>query len=135
MKLHITSIRLAAFLLLSILNLATLVVSAQQPINGVSEERERGIQLYKQGDAKGAIELLRQAVKRHKDDVSAWHYLGLPLEQTGKKDDARKAHEKAAQLGDDLLAARLEGTSSGNELGQSLLLIRSTLIEAAESAD
>src|SRR2546421_5957023 len=109
MKLHLTSINpVAAFLLLVILNLAISNVNAQQPINSVSEERERGIALYKQGDAKGAIELLRQAVKLHKDDISAWHYLGLAFAQAGKKDDARKAHEKAARIAEALLNDSLD---------------------------
>jgi TonB family protein len=99
MKLHITSINpVAALLFFIILNLATFSVSAQQPINGASEERERGIQLYKQGDAKGAIEVLRATVKRDKEDADAWHYLGLALLGTGNKSEARKAFEKAAKL-------------------------------------
>ena len=110
-------------------------VIAQQPARNPSDDSDRGIQLYKQGDAMGAIAALRAATKRNKNDISAWHYLGLSFEKTGKKDDARKAHEKAAKLGDDLLAGRLEGTSGGNEIGQSLLPIRSKLVEAAESAD
>ncbi len=106
--------RFSVALLLSLILLAASTgATAQQPAGGSSEERDRGIQLYQQGDAKGAIELLRQAVKRRRDDLSAWHYLGLSLEQAGKRDDARKAHEKAAKLGDDLLASRLEGTSGG----------------------
>jgi tetratricopeptide (TPR) repeat protein len=125
MKMRITSINaVAAFLLLVILNLATLDVSAQRPTGGISDDRDRGIQLYKQGDAAGAIELLRQAVKLHKEDISAWHYLGLAFAQTGKKGDALKAHEKAAKFGDDLLVSRLDSNSGGNETGHSLLAIR-----------
>ena len=108
---------------------------AQQPAVNPSPDRDRGIQLYNQGDALGAIAALRAATKRNKNDISAWHYLGLAFEKTRKKNDARKAHEKAAKLGDDLLASRLEGTGGGNEIGQSLLPIRSKLVEAAESAD
>jgi len=126
MKLRITSINpVAAFLLLVILNLAALA-SAQQPMKEISEERERGIQLYKQGDAIGAIAALRTATKRNKDDISAWHYLGLSFEKVGKKGDARKAHEKAAKIADSVL------TLSSN---QPEALTRTQLLEAADSAD
>src|SRR6266571_5312525 len=102
---HSIAPRLTVALFLSLILLATSTsASAQQPSSKPSEDGERGIQLYQQGDAKGAIELLRQAVKRRRDDLSAWHYLGLSFEQAGKKGDALKAHEKAAKLGDDLLA-------------------------------
>src|SRR5260370_14917432 len=127
MKLHSTSINpVAALLFVVSLSFASHNVSAQQPINGVSEERERGIQLYKQGDAKGAIDLLRQAVKRHKDDISAWHYLGLSFGQAGKKDDARKAHEKAAKIAEALL---------NDSLDRAVTLPKTQLLEAADSAD
>jgi tetratricopeptide (TPR) repeat protein len=128
--------RFAVALLLSLVLLATCVpAAAQQSTNNASEDRDRGIQLYQQGDAKGAVELLRRAVKRHKDDISAWHYLGLSFEQTGKQDDARKAHEKAARLGDDLLANQLAQANTGKEVAQVLLSVRSQLVEAAESAE
>jgi TonB family protein len=99
MKLHITSINSAAALLLFVIfNLATTDFSAQQPINGVSVERDRGIQLYKQGDTKGAIQVLRATVKQDKEDADAWHYLGLALLAAGNKNEARKAFENAAKL-------------------------------------
>jgi TonB family protein len=126
MKLHITSINPAAALLLVILNLTLFSVNAQQPIKGISEERDRGIQLYQQGDAKGAIELLRQAVKLHKDDLSAWHYLGLSFGQAGKQGDALKAHEKAAKIAETLLT---------NSLDRAVTLPKNQLMEAADSAD
>ena len=99
-------------------------VSAQQP--ATSEGSERGIQLYKQGDAQGASEVLRATVKRHKDDISAWHYLGLALRDLGKRDDARKAHERAAKLADNLVSTSLDG---------SIIPPKTLLLEGAESAD
>lgn len=119
--------RFIVALLLSIILLSTCVpATAQQSTNNASEDRDRGIQLYQQGDAKGAIELLRQAVKLHKDDISAWHYLGLSLGETGKKDDARKAHEKAAKIAEALL---------NNSLDRAVTLPKTQLLEAADSAD
>jgi len=71
---------------------------AQQPAGNPSPDRDRGIQLYNQGDNKGAIEALRSTVKRDKEDADAWHYLGLAQLGAGNKGEARKAFEKAANL-------------------------------------
>lgn len=70
----------------------------QQTPSGVSQDRDRGIQLYQKGDTKGAVEALRAATTRNKDDSDAWHYLGLALLAEGEKDEARKAFEKAATI-------------------------------------
>ena len=61
----------------------------QQP--SADAERIRGIELYRQGDANGAVEALRGAVKTNRDDAEAWHYLGLALLLKGSKDEARAA--------------------------------------------
>jgi tetratricopeptide (TPR) repeat protein len=63
-----------------------------------SEDRNRGLQLYQKGDAKGAIEALRAATSKNRDDGDAWHYLGLALVADGNKDEARKAFERAATI-------------------------------------
>lgn len=73
-------------------------VSAQQTPNGPSEERDRGIQLYKQGDNKGAVEALRAATSKNRDDGDAWHYLGLAQLAEGNKEEARNAFERAASI-------------------------------------
>jgi TonB family protein len=117
------------------LSLALSNAPIQQPAAVATGERERGIQLYQNGDTKGAIDALRIAVKRKSDDLSAWHYLGLALEQKGDRGSARKAHEKAARLGDDLLERQLTQSPSSKELPRSLLVIKSQLIEAVESAE
>ncbi len=119
--------RFATTLLLALVLLATDTTStAQRPTSSTSEERDRGIQLYKQGDATGAIAVLRKAVKLHKDGISGWHYLGLSLAKTGKRDDARKAHEKAAKIADALLNSSLD---------QVVNLPKAQLLEAADSAE
>ena len=119
--------RIAVFLLLP---LFTFIVydhgNAQQPIVNAAEDRDRGIKLYQQGDAKGAIEALRSLVKRHKKDISAWHYLGLALGQLGKRDDARKAHEKSAKYADELVSSLLD---------RFIRLPKTELLEAADSAE
>lgn len=111
------------------------ITNAQQPASNPEVDRERGIQLYKQGAFKGAVDALRIAVKRHKDDLSAWHYLGLALEQNGDKGSARKAYEKAAKLGDNQLERQINQTPNSKEMGRALMSIRTDLLEAAESAE
>ena len=115
-----------AFLLCVALTAASLGTTAQQPVAGVGDEREHGIGLYKQGDAIGAVVSLKVAVKRNKDDITAWHYLGLALSQLGKNSYARKAHEKAAKIADTLLTSLLDRLST---------LPKTQLLEAADSAD
>jgi TonB family protein len=82
---------------------------AQQPSPDQTGDRDRGIQLYQKGDARGAIEALRAATSKHKDDGDAWYYLGLALVVGGKKDEARDAFERAAtiRLGDLITLAPL----------------------------
>jgi hypothetical protein len=43
---------------------------AQQPAGNPSEDRDRGIQLYQQGDFPGAVKLLRAAANKGKTDLS-----------------------------------------------------------------
>lgn len=108
------------------LSLVVVPTNGQQPASSRSEDWDRGIQLYKQGDTNGAIAVFREATKRNKDDISAWHYLGLAFEKTGKKDYARKAHEKAAKIADGLLSSSPDRAAS---------LPKAQLLEAADSAE
>ncbi len=108
---------------------------AQERLAKDSAERERAIALYKQGDAESAVTALRAVVKRQPDDIGAWHYLGLALEQKGDRNGAKKAHEKAAKLGDTALAAQLDKAPAGKDIGRAVMMIRSELVAAAESAE
>ena len=105
--------------------------SQQQPI---TDEVARSISLQQQGKTEEALVVLRAAVKRNKTDVRAWHHLGLALEQKGDAKEARKAHEKAAKLGDKLLADQLDNVTSGSEFSSRLLPIGASLAEAGASA-
>ena len=69
-------------------------VSAQQPVTGTA----RGIQLYQQGDASGAIKILKEVVKKHSDDADAWYYLGLAFNSQGLVGEARPRFEHLIQL-------------------------------------
>lgn len=68
----------------------------------ISEERTRGVTLYKQGDAEGAIRELQVAVKKHKEDADAWYFLGLALNHNNNAKQARKAFEEAVKLRPDV---------------------------------
>jgi len=81
------------------------------------------------------VESLRAAVKRNKNDLSAWNHLGLALEQKGNANEARKAHEKAAKLGDKLLEDQLQDVTSGAEFSKRLVPLGSKLKEAGSSAE
>ncbi|HEY0385732.1 MAG TPA: TonB family protein [Pyrinomonadaceae bacterium] len=82
-------------------------VRAQQSGPQVAPQtRERAFKLYEQGDIKGALSLLRAAVKEHKEDANAWYFLGLALNRDGDAKGARKAFETAVKLRPDFVEAR-----------------------------
>ena len=109
-------------------------VRAQQTPNPDSDERTRGINLYQQGHDKEAIDALRLAITRRKDDVEAWHYLGLAFGRQGQTNDARKAHEKAAKLGEKRLNELLE-SAPYERFVTAVGPLRHLLAEAADSAE
>ena len=113
---------------------STVVHGAAQQVTPTPGETAHSIRLQQQGKTEGALASLRAAVKRNKNDVTAWHQLGLALEQKGDAKEARKAHEKAAKLGDKLLADQLNNVTSGAEFSSRLLPIGASLAEAAASA-
>ena len=100
-----------------------------------ANEVETGIRLYEKGDFPEAIRALKSAVKNRKDDIRAWHYLGLALSRIGKMDDARKAHEKAAIIGEHLVKKRVAGMTAKDGLYDLVLPVKFELGLAAESAD
>jgi TonB family protein len=72
---------------------------AQQQQAALSpDDKARGIALYQQHDARGAIKALRSAVKKDKSDADAWYVLGLALNSNNQVKDARKAFETALKL-------------------------------------
>jgi TonB family protein len=100
----------------------------------VTEDVKRGIELYRQGDDKAAIELLRRVVKVRKDVVAAWHFLGLAYERQGKSKDARKAHEQATRAGEVMLEW-LFITVSATKDADKIEEFKPLILLAAESAD
>jgi tetratricopeptide (TPR) repeat protein len=71
-----------------------------------SEERERGIVLYKQGKFADAAKVFRTAVEKNKSDAEGWYYLGLALMQQPKEiKNASKAFETGLKLRPNFAAA------------------------------
>ncbi len=70
-----------------------------------SVERDRGMELVRTGDYKGAIEAFRLAVKQNAADSDAWFNLGLVLTHENKPGDAIKAFRTALKLRKDFESA------------------------------
>lgn len=68
-------------------------------------QTEQAVNLYQQGDVKGAVKEFRAALKRRPDDPRAWAYLGQALIQSGDLKEARKALDAALKLNADYAPA------------------------------
>jgi TonB family protein len=78
---------------------ASFGLAAGQNADGLTvADRIRGIQLYKDGNTKAAIDVLNSVVKRDKLDPDAWYYLGLALTRDNQISKGRKAFETATAL-------------------------------------
>jgi TonB family protein len=94
---HNLSILVVSLFCLSFLLIRpTLSVYAQPP--PPSQVTARGIQLYKQGDASGAIKLLKEVVKKQPNDAYAWYYLGLAFYGQGSIAQARPGFQRVIEL-------------------------------------
>src|SRR5215813_713724 len=119
---------------LVILIASQMVHVTQQPVSPSTKEQERGRALYQKGDYQGAVRSLCTVLEDSERDLQSWHYLGLALEKMGQTKDARRAHEKAAKLGDELLDTlfdKLERRIEGNSFREvhELLSMASTSTE------
>jgi TonB family protein len=76
----------------------SLPVWAQSPAAGSVDELSRGIGLYQAGDYKGAVEILKEAVKKQKENADAWYYLALAHLLKGDIGSSRKSFERAIKL-------------------------------------
>jgi TonB family protein len=77
-------------------------VHAQEPSPSAnaaaSPDTARGIALYKQGDFKAALKVLRAVVKKEKENADAWLYLGLSHLKADERKKAREAVATAHKL-------------------------------------
>lgn len=94
-------LRLESPVLISLLLCLSIVVGAS-PVRAQQPEplktTARGIQLYQQGDADGAIKILQEVVENHPDDADAWYYLGLAFNSQGSIGAARSPFEHLVNL-------------------------------------
>lgn len=82
-----------------------IALAQSTPLSG-AEERQRGIELYRQKSFAAATQLLKNAVKKNHADAQAWFYLGLALTQQPKElKSATKAFETAIKLNPNSAAA------------------------------
>jgi TonB family protein len=108
--------RFTIALLLSLVLLATSTgATAQQPSSNPSEDRDRGIQLYKQGEPAAAIKILTKVVEKHANDADAWYFLALAYWSEGAIGAARPAFEHLIEL-------RPESPDAHAKLAYSLIL-------------
>lgn len=101
------------------------VLAQTSPAPGV-EERQQGIELYRQKSFGAATQLLKKAVKKNEADEQAWFYLGLALTQQPKElKNATKAFETALKL---------NPNSAASHTGLGYTLLRRNKISEALSA-
>ncbi|HMG74955.1 MAG TPA: TonB family protein [Pyrinomonadaceae bacterium] len=85
----------------------------QQPTT--VEERDRAIDLYKQGDRAGAIKILKDFTRTHPTDADAWYFFGLAYYNEGWFGAARDAFEH-------LLTLRPDSADANAKLAYALIL-------------
>jgi TonB family protein len=117
---------------LALIFAVTATAPAQTP--PANDDKTRALQLYEQGNYPEALAAWQKAVKQDKNSPIAWHYLGLTFERLNKAKDARKAHEKAAKLGEKLLFALFEITE-GERYKTMAQTLTPAFRKAAESAE
>lgn len=105
----------------------------QAQIVSVPADLNSGMELYKQGDDKGAIEALRRVTKKQEHEVAAWYYMAMAYARLGKKGDARKAYEKAAASGE-WLVDQIYASVPYENVPATAEKYRNLLLMAAESA-
>ncbi|MCA1632695.1 MAG: hypothetical protein LC802_03000 [Acidobacteria bacterium] len=73
--------------------------ASQEPtLRLLSAEVAEGKKLLEEGDAEGALKILRKAAESDKYDDAAWHYFGIALARAGQSGEALKALEHALEL-------------------------------------
>jgi TonB family protein len=103
------------------------VAHAQEKTATDTEDRSRGIELYKQNKIPESISTLRKAVQKNKTDYTSWHFLGLAYIESNDLKDATKSFQTAL---------RLQPESAASHTGLALvLLLRNKPSESAREAE
>jgi Gram-negative bacterial TonB protein C-terminal len=108
--------------------------SAQAQASANAELRDRAVDQIERGNLVEGAQTLQAVLKADKKDIIAWHWLGVSLDRQGRVGDARKAHERAGQLGDELLTKQLSSLTTDDDLFASLSRIRMEVAMASHSA-
>lgn len=116
-----------ALRVIALLFLAGPIAFAQTNPTQDSIDRNRGIELYRQGKYSDASDFLKKLVKKNKTDEQAWYYLGLALARQRDYKVASKAFETALKL-------RPSSAASHAALSFALLQ-RNKLADALREAD
>ncbi|HZH29876.1 MAG TPA: tetratricopeptide repeat protein [Pyrinomonadaceae bacterium] len=77
---------------------ARAVQETQAAAAGDSDELKRGIELYRRGEAKAALPVLRAVIKKRPAEARAWHFLGLALSRERDFKEAAEAFARAVKL-------------------------------------
>ncbi len=82
------------------INLLLIIIITFTNLFAQQSERDRGIELYKNGNNAEAIKVLKAVStnKESKNDGEVWNYLGLAYFNESKNKDARNSFEKAVKL-------------------------------------
>lgn len=115
-------------LIAPILLVAMLTTShAQSNSQAASDPVSQGVQLFRAGKDKEAIEVLKQASKSQKNNPDLWHFLGLAQSRTNQTKEAIKSFQKAIKLRPNFALSRIS---------LAVLLLRADkLKEAAKEAE
>lgn len=114
----------------------TIAARAQQKTTtatSATDDLTRGLELYKQGDDKGALTILRNVVKKNKTEIAAWYALAQIYTRQGKMGDARKAYERAA-MGGEWLVEQLYSSYSYEDVPVAAEKYKPLLLMAADSS-
>lgn len=79
---------------------STLILFLLTTVAFAQTEREKGIELYENGDFKAAIETLQKAVETDENDGEAWRFLGMALAEVNDSKQARQAFDNAKKIND-----------------------------------
>ena len=74
------------------------IVAETNNLQAAKVSTNSGKRLLTAGDLDGAISQFRSAIHSEPNSSVAHYQLGLALQQSGKKDEAKKEFEKAAEL-------------------------------------
>lgn len=83
------------------------ILPAQAAEQSATDLVSQGIQLFRDGKDKEAIQVLKEASKGQKENADLWHFLGMAQYRTNQMKDAVKSFQKAIKLRPDFVPSRI----------------------------